>query len=41
MVEALLRDRLASRPVSAVVHSAGLLEDGVPVSDGSVRAMAA
>lgn len=41
MVEALLRDRLASRSVEAVVHSAGLLRDGAPASDGSVRAMAA
>lgn len=40
MAEALLRDRLARLGIEATVHSAGLVSEGVPASDGSVRAMA-
>ena len=41
MAEALLRDRLARRGVPAHVHSAGLLDDGVPASAHGVDVLRA
>jgi protein-tyrosine phosphatase len=40
MAEVLLADELSRRGVDATVHSAGLLEDGRPASEHSVRVMA-
>lgn len=39
MAEALLRHRLDQRGLSIEIVSAGLLEEGLPVSDGTLRAL--